>query len=333
MRRRAVWWLLALAALLGAVLWVMRPQEPVGPAPLGHAGPAATPPAPDTAARRRPTPSGPYDHDPFRTLPREEMRSFTAFVVSFDGSDDDDGDGRPDSLRVPQWVAYELRRLATPPRRRPRPSQWATDPDLFRRGLAANDASYRFPAAVRARQPNGYVRGHLAMKWHAERQGPEAGRQTHTVLNAVPQRADFNRGIWEDLECRTGAWADQYGQVWVITGPVFARRAPRAWLGETARGERRVAIPGALFKVVVRRTDEGDGLAVLAWIYPQEDPAYRQPPWDHRRFLTSVDEVEAQTGLDFFSALPAAAQRDLEAGVAEQLWPVAAGLGAGCRQD
>lgn len=40
------------------------------------------------------------------------------------------------------------------------------------------------------------------MKYHAERISPEAARNTHTMLNAVPQRAEFNSGIWQDLECR-----------------------------------------------------------------------------------------------------------------------------------
>jgi len=72
------------------------------------------------------------------------------------------------------------------------------------------------------------------------------------VLNAVPQRAKFNSGIWQDLECRTGAWANQYGVVWIVTGAVFYEGGPKEWLGEPERGERRVAVPDALFKVVIR---------------------------------------------------------------------------------
>jgi DNA/RNA endonuclease G (NUC1) len=264
---------------------------------------------------------GAYDHDRFGTRPAEHLRRFSAFVVSFDGDDDDTGDGIPDTLAVPQWVAYELRRQEGPLRPGKRPSRWDTDPELFALGLAPDDDSYQHSSAFRARHPDWYVRGHLAMKYHAERLGPEAGRQTHTLLNAVPQRAGFNSGIWLDLECLTGAWADQYGRVWIITGPVFRNRIPRAWLGDPAAGERRVAIPDALFKVVVRETGDPDRPAILGLVYPQEDPAYSTRPYPHARFLASVDEVEAMTGLDLLADLPKAAQKQLEAVKPTTLWP------------
>jgi len=48
----------------------------------------------------------PYDHDRFGTQPVDQLREFEAFVSSFDGGDDDNGDGVPDTLDIPQWVAY-----------------------------------------------------------------------------------------------------------------------------------------------------------------------------------------------------------------------------------
>lgn len=87
------------------------------------------------------------------------------------------------------------------------------------------------------------------MKYHAERIGPEAGRETHTLLNAVPQRAQFNSGIWLDLECQTGAWANEFGVVWVVAGPVFYEDGPKAWIGEREKGEQLAAVPAALFNV------------------------------------------------------------------------------------
>lgn len=270
-----------------------------------------------------------YDHDHFGTLPRDQFRQFAAFVVSFDGDDDDSGDGVADTLAVPQWVAYELRRQEGPLHPGKRPSRWTTDPELFALGLAPDDDSYQYPAAFRALHPDWFVRGHLAMKFHAERLGPEAGRETHNLLNAVPQRPEFNGGIWQDLECLTAAWADHYGRVWIITGPIFRDRTPHGWLGEPAHGERRVAIPDALFKIVVRQTGERDGPAVLGFIYPQEDPAYTDRPYPHRRFLASVNAIEAATGLNLLAELPVAAQERLEAATATALWPRPRGLADG----
>ena len=76
-----------------------------------------------------------YSHDRFGTQPRDYVREFRAFVVSFDTEDGGRARG------VPEWVAYELRRkppgLGFGP---PRPSRWKTDAVLHQRKVAPNDA-------------------------------------------------------------------------------------------------------------------------------------------------------------------------------------------------
>ena len=120
------------------------------------------------------------------------------------------------------------------------------------------------------------------MKLLVERLGQDAAYNTHTVLNAIPQRPKFNRGIWQNLEFLTGAWAQSYGAVWVIQGPVFYEGERLAWIGD--QGERKVAVPDAAFKVVIRHKteEEKDNAAtrdkeapeVLALLYPQVGPGY-----------------------------------------------------------
>jgi endonuclease G len=59
-----------------------------------------------------------------------------------------------------------------------------------------------------------------------------------------------------------------------------------------------VQVPEACYKIIV---DEENGVPrVLAFIVPQ-DVTGSEPP---KRFLTSVDEVEQETGLDFLCDLP-----------------------------
>ncbi len=110
--------------------------------------------------------------------------------------------------------------------------------------------------AFRKAHPNWYVRGHLCMKLHAARISPEAEWNTHTMLNAVPQRQEFNAGIWLDLEYKTADWADLYGEVWIIAGPVVGLDEPPALLGEPDKDEMLIAIPDALFKIVVRSSSD-----------------------------------------------------------------------------
>ncbi len=48
-----------------------------------------------------------YDHDKYNTQPKDIVREFRAYTVSFDGRDDDNGDGKSDYWRVPEWVSYD----------------------------------------------------------------------------------------------------------------------------------------------------------------------------------------------------------------------------------
>lgn len=287
---------------------------------------------PSAGAEPKPIKAPPagYQHD--RYAPAADIeRVFHAFIVSFDSKDDDNGDNERDFLRVPQWVAQEIRRWEPDPALRDddrnwcldtlknRPT-WFTDPDLFATGVAANDNSYR---------GSGFDRGHMAMKLLVERLGQDAAWNTHTVLNAVPQRPRFNRVVWQKLELLTGAWAQRYKEVWVIQGPIFYDQTPSAWIGD--EGEREIAVPDALFKVVVRgktniektqNPSEEDEPAVLAFIYPQLGPGYFDPPKDlrHERFLTSVTEIELLTGLKFPVVVNESLEKKIKQRRASDLW-------------
>jgi hypothetical protein len=268
-----------------------------------------------------------YDHARYVTLPSNDQPGadlvyrFRAYTSVFDGPDDDDGDGIPDALGIPEFVTYEIKRFTGVLGKGPgRPSTWMTVRSLRRQGLAPTDATYRYSIAFRQSHPNWYVRGHLCMKQHAWRLGAAADWNTHTVLNAVPQRRDFNGGIWLDLENLTATWADGFGRVWVIAGPIFHNRSfteatPK--LGERQKKEMEIAIPDALFKIVVRETESGP--SVLAFIYPQNVPS--GSPYDHLRYAVSIDEIEEFTGRDFLASVPDNIENQIEADTAEALWP------------
>jgi len=264
-----------------------------------------------------PNPS--YHHDKWGTLPRDQMFEFRAYITSFDGDDDDDGDGVADMRGIPEWVSYEIRRYKGKlPVGPARPTKWITDQQLYDAHIAPGDETYEYSLAFRRKHPNWYVRGHLCMKQHAWRLGAGADWNTHTVLNAVPQRDDFNSGIWQNLENLTAKWADKYGAVWIIDGPIFDGRRPSAWLGE--KGEMKIAIPDALFKIVIKESGKHNRPDVLAFVYPQTGSKYRKGPFDHTTFLTSVHHVEELTGLTFLTDLSSADQDAIKDLVPEELW-------------
>jgi len=265
-----------------------------------------------------------YSHDYWVTVPVDTLRQFEAFTVSFDGADDNDGGGKPDAYGIPEWVAYEIK--ARPPKmgKAPgRPKTWMTDKILFKAGLAPADDSYAFSKKQRETDPDNpmfqYDRGHMCRKSTAFRLGKDADYNTHTVLNACPQLSDLNQGIWEDLEDRIEAWADTYDSLWVICGPVFYGRSPKAWLGE--EGEFPVAIPDAFFKIVVKNGFVAARPDVLAFIYPQTAP--REKPYtdnSHLKYLVTVDRIEELTGLDFLTRLPDAVEESIESRKTAKLW-------------
>ena len=267
-----------------------------------------------------------YDHTRLEIEPAESIREFRAFTVSFDSIDDDNGDGTADVLGIPQWVSQEVKRFEGEcVESGDRPRRWFSDLELIAEGTAPVDASYGYANPFRTFQQDWYVRGHLAMRFLAARMGTDAAWNTHTLLNAVPQRDGFNGGIWLDLEDLTGAWAQRFGAVWVMTGPIVVDQFPSGYIGEPERNELPVAIPDALYKIVVRDADEGaeQPYEVLAFIYPQVGAGYTlRGEFDHTRFLTSVDEIEALTELDFFANLPGDVEESIEARVATDLWEV-----------
>jgi endonuclease G len=73
-------------------------------------------------------------------------------------------------------------------------------------------------------------------------------------------------------------------------------------------------VPAAFYQIIV---DEQDGrLRTLAFIVPQEAAAHADPA----RYLTTIAEVEARTGLDFLAALEDAAEREVESRRAGRVW-------------
>jgi endonuclease G len=126
------------------------------------------------------------------------------------------------------------------------------------------------------------------------------------MSNIIPQKHGLNAGLWKTLERKIATnYPGRFGEVWVIAGPVFGARPERL--------QRRVAVPEACYMIIV---DESDGrLRAQAFIFPQE-PA--DPQLD--RYLTTIDEIERRTGLNFLAELPDDAENALESRAAGRAW-------------
>jgi endonuclease G len=80
----------------------------------------------------------------------------------------------------------------------------------------------------------------------------------------------------------------------------------------------RVAIPDAFFKIVIKDSATATRPDVLAFIYPNK--SIPKKATNHEKYLTSVDAIEAKTGLDFLRKLTAAQQAPIERTKATALW-------------
>ncbi|MBN2656303.1 MAG: DNA/RNA non-specific endonuclease [Spirochaetales bacterium] len=236
-----------------------------------------------------------YEHDRWITEPKDLLFEFAAYTVSFDGPDDNNGDERSDLWGIPEWVSYEIRAMVTDHPLEDRPS-WKSDRELYEEGIAPKDDTYAV-SGVRnlgeVKTDYRFVRGHLCPKDTAERISADAAYNTHTVLNAVPQLQWQNNGIWKTLEQQAHDWADRYGRIWVITGPVFFNRTPALWLGQD--DEKKAAVPDALFKIIIKENNYM--IDTLTFLIPNILPKEEKEPSD---FLTDLNRIEELTGLDFF---------------------------------
>ena len=135
----------------------------------------------------------------------------------------------------------------------------------------------------------GIDRGHLVpagdMQW-----SKIAMQESFYYSNISPQNADFNRGIWKDLEKKVRDWVEQYKAVQVVTGPVLTATYKHI-------GPNKVSIPDYFYKVLLIYSDS-DTMGI-GFIIPNE-----KSDIDIMLYSVTIDSVETFTGIDFFPSLP-----------------------------
>jgi len=157
-----------------------------------------------------------------------------------------------------------------------------------------------------------YDRGHLAPNYLIGKlYGREAQRATFLMSNIAPQRARLNGLVWQRLEeAEADEVAPRAGELWVVAGPVFGAQPRTLKSG--------IPVPEAFYRIWLDERGAG-APAVLGFIVPQR--VCGTEPLS--AYLTSVDEIERRTGLDFFHELEDAQEAVLESGRATAGWRLA----------
>lgn len=152
----------------------------------------------------------------------------------------------------------------------------------------------------------GFDRGHLApsadFRW-----SQRALSESYFYSNMSPQRPEFNRGRWAELEgvMREYVIRNQ-STLLVVTGPVLKPNLP-----VIERSLNKVSIPEMFFKVVYDPQNQRGA----AFLMPNGACEY---PILH--YIKKIDEVEEITGINFFEGFTAAEEEKVEKILDPKAW-------------
>ena len=199
--------------------------------------------------------------------------------------------------RLPNWVAWELTPEKLVERESRKNSKFLPDPDLPQAEAVTTD-DYK---------GSGWDRGHMCPagdnRWHWR-----AMTESFYMTNICPQHHNLNRGDWKELEEDCRRWAQAWGSIYIVCGPILYRQEH-----QTIGSEHTVTVPEAFFKVVL--CTQTTPPQAIGFIYKN---AAGNNPLDS--YVNSVDQVERITGIDFFPALPDDIEAVVEASYDLSLW-------------
>jgi len=191
-------------------------------------------------------------------------------------------------FKTPIWVAERLtkeRAMGTHPRK-----------DAFKADLELNPSER---AELSDYKGSGYDRGHMApaanVKWDKT-----AMEESFLLSNMVPQVGKkMNQGIWAALEEKVRNWAIERGEVFIYTGPIYNNDEASETIGAN-----KVGVPDKLYKIVF----DPEAEEAIAFLMPNAPLETKDLP----KYIVSIREIEAETGLNFLSAHSRKQQNKIE---------------------
>lgn len=196
--------------------------------------------------------------------------------------------------RLPNWVAWHLT------------SSHASGTVKRPKSAFHEDEQVQTPRATRDDYYNSqYDRGHMCPagdnKWDET-----AMYESFLLTNICPQKHGLNDGDWKELEQLCRKWAERYGDIYIVCGPVLDGTKHKTI------GKNKVVVPEAFFKVILCTTGTPKA---IGFVYENKDGDSSLAS-----HTTTVDNVEALTGIDFFPALPDDIENKIEATCSLSNW-------------
>ena len=192
-----------------------------------------------------------------------------------------------------EWVAYELKK------------EHLSSTNFKRPYFEMDNAVKTKSAHWKNYKQSGYDRGHLCPA--GDRKYSKAAHdETFLTSNVSPQKHDFNAGIWNSLEQKVRYWARRYDGVFVVSGGILEHDLKTI-------GSEEVSVPMYFYKIICDYNNDKPKL--IAFLMKHENS--KKPLYN---YVTSVDEIESLTGIDFFSQLQDELEAQLESSSSYKNW-------------
>lgn len=221
------------------------------------------------------------------------------------------------SVYASYWVAYPLcaAHLGTG-----RDEDWGFDPVVPQAKQTSVFKGYGVNAQSDTYSSQHYARGHQLP--NADRNGvDEMMAQTYFSTNMTPQLQNgFNGGVWAHLEEAVRSVVEHNSDtVYVVTGAAFRKKGGNETIKTiTNRDGKVLPVPNYYWKVLlkVKWTDDlkpavAGASAIGFWLEHRDN--YGNGSTNYLPYITTVDQIEAWTGFDFFSNLSTSLQSGAEA--------------------
>jgi endonuclease G len=205
---------------------------------------------------------------------------------------------------IPVWTSWHVGRTDLT-KAAPRQDDFRADPALPRQFYAVAPQSY---------SGSGFDKGHNCPS--GDRTASlDDNSATFLMSNMVPQAPQNNQQTWGNLEEYTRAQVVKGQEAYVLMGS-YGRGGTGKNGPASTIDQGRVTVPARIWKVIVF-LPEGSGdlkriVAGQARIVAIDTPNDNSISPDWNQYLTSVDKIEAASGLDILSALPLATQTQLQ---------------------
>lgn len=192
-----------------------------------------------------------------------------------------------------EWVAYKLTKTSFNDNVA-RTNDYREDPNV--KTKSATPFDYK---------GSGYDMGHLAPA-RTMSYNYTSMSESFYLSNISPQVPAFNRGIWKRLEEKVRYWAMMNDSIFVVTGPILNNPIGKI-------GVNNVSVPKAFYKTLVGyRNGKVKGIAFLMPNEKSDKSIYK--------YVTSIDEVEKITGIDFYFKMEHNTQDNIEANGELKIW-------------